>query len=69
MFSYSQKIHQQSSVIYGVFNKEELFYAVELKGFEILQAKGISNTDVPEEDMAIIRGWNKNIKKTKELRT
>ena len=61
MFGYSRRIHEQRSIIYGVFREEELLYAVELNGFRILQAKAVSNNSVPVEDMNVINGWKNNI--------
>lgn len=60
MFGYSRNIHEQRSIIYGVYRAEELLYAVELNGFRIVQAKAISNNIVPADDMSIINDW-KNI--------
>jgi hypothetical protein len=57
MFGYSRKIHQQSSIIYGVFRAEELLYAVELRNLKIIQAKAVSNSVVPSEDIKIINNW------------
>jgi len=57
MFGYSRSIYEQRSIIYGVFKIEELLYAVELNDFKIVQAKGVSNKRVPDEDMRIINGW------------
>ena len=61
MFGYSRRIHEQRSVIYGVFRKEELLYAVELNGLKIVQARAVSNSSVPKEDMRIIDTWKNNI--------
>ena len=60
MLGYSRRIHEQRSIIYGVFRAEELLYAVELNGFKIVQAKAVSNNTVPTEDMKIINGWKNN---------
>ena len=60
MFGYSRSIHEQRSIIYGVFRVEELLYAVELNGFRIVQAKAVSNRIVPTEDMNIINSWKSN---------
>lgn len=60
MFGYSKRIHQQQSIIYGVFRAEELLYAVELNGFRIVQAKSVSNNIVPDDDMSIVNGWQNN---------
>jgi len=60
MFGYSRSIHEQRSIIYGVFRAEELLYAVELNGFRIVQAKAVSNNTIPAEDMSIINGWKNN---------
>jgi len=57
MFGYSSRIHEQISIIYGVFKKEELLYAVELNDFKIVQAKGGFNSSVDDVDMKIIHGW------------
>ena len=59
-YGYSIRIHQQQSIIYGVFRAEELLYAIELNGFRIVQAKAVSNNVVPSEDMSIINGWKNN---------
>ena len=60
MFGYSRRIHEQRSIIYGVFRAEELLYAVELIDLTIVEAKAVFNNAVPNEDMKIIRGWKKN---------
>lgn len=60
MFGYSRRIHQQQSIIYGVFRAEELLYAVELNGFRIVQAKSVSNNIVPDDDMSIVNSWQNN---------
>ena len=57
MFGYSRRIHQQQSIIYGVFRAEELLYAVELNGLTVVQAKAVSNNAVPDDDMTIIKKW------------
>jgi len=57
MFGYSKRIHQQKSIIYGVFRATELLYAVELNGFRIVQAKAILNNIVLTDDMNIINNW------------
>ena len=61
MFGYSRSIHEQRSIIYGVFKEEELLYGVELNGFRIVKAKAVSNNSVPVEDMNVINGWKNNI--------
>ncbi len=60
MFGYSRRIHQQQSIIYGVFRADELLYAVELAEFKIVQAKAVLNNVVPDEDMKIIKNWKNN---------
>jgi len=60
MFGYSRKIHEKKSIIYGVFRKEELLYAVEVNDFKIVQAKAVSNNSIPIEDMKIINSWKNN---------
>lgn len=57
MFGYSKRIHQQQSIIYGVFRAKKLLYAVELNGSRIVQAKATSNMIVPHSDMARIEYW------------
>jgi len=57
MFGYSRRIHQQQSIIYGVFRAEELLYAIELDGFRVVQARAIFNHIVPTDDMNIINSW------------
>ena len=60
MFGYSRRIHQEQSIIYGVFKEEELLYAVEFNGLNIVQAKANWNGVVPDDDMKIIREWQKS---------
>jgi len=60
MFGYSRSIHEQRSIIYGVFKAEELLYAVELNAYKIVQAKAVSNQAVTINDMKIIKDWQKN---------
>lgn len=57
MFGYADRIHHGQSVIYGVFKNNQLTYAVELTRHHINQAKGVSNTSVPQRDMSIIKKW------------
>ena len=61
MFGYSKRIHQQKSIIYGIFKKDELMYAIELNGFKIVQAKGIFNFAIPDKVMNVIDSWISNI--------
>lgn len=67
MFGYSRRIHQEESIIYGVFRAEELLYAVELNDFRIVQAKAIFNQDIESDDMNIINNWQKNFYKIKNI--
>lgn len=60
MFGYSRSIHEQRSIIYGVFREKELLYAVELNWFRIVQVKGVFNGVIPDGDMSIIRSWQNN---------
>lgn len=60
MFGYAKRIHQEKSIIYGVFKEKELFYAIEIKGFKITQAKAFSNTNIAYEDMQLIQKWQNN---------
>jgi len=65
MFGYSQKIHQQYSVIYGVFQNNDLLYAVELRNTYIVQAKANFNQSISGQHRTIIQGWwEKNFKFT-----
>ena len=57
MFGYSQRIHKQHSVIYGVFEDEDLLYAVELKNTRIVQARASFNHSIPGEHRRIIQEW------------
>lgn len=57
MFGYSRRIHQQRSIIYGVFKENELLYAIELNGFHIVQSRAVSNGRVPSDDMSMIDAW------------
>ena len=57
MFGYSQQIHKQHSVIYGVFQNEDLLYAVELRGTNIVQAKASFNHSIAGKHRTIIQDW------------
>ena len=57
MFGYAQKIHQQNSVIYGVFQNEDLLYAIELRNTYIVQAKASFNHSIPDKHRTIIEKW------------
>jgi len=57
MFGYSQKIHQQRSVIYGVFQNDDLLYAVELRNTYIVQARAIFNHSISGQHRTIIQNW------------
>jgi len=57
MFGYSKRIHQHKSIIYGMFKDNELLYAIELHGFRVVQAKGISNTTMPDSVMNVVNAW------------
>lgn len=61
MFGYSRSIHNQISIIYGVFKEDKLVYAVEISNLKIIQAKAMFNRSIPEEDREIIQIWNKNM--------
>jgi hypothetical protein len=58
MFGYSKKVHQGKSLIYGVFKDNELLYAIELKNSRIIQAKAVSNSKIPANDMPVIKEWH-----------
>jgi hypothetical protein len=55
MFGYSRSIHNQISIIYGVFKEDGLVYAVEISNLKIIQAKAMFNRNIPEEDREIIQ--------------
>ncbi len=57
MFSYAKRIHQRQAIIYGIFQEGELKYAIELRCFKVVQAKGIANAVLSETVMEIIGGW------------
>jgi len=57
MFSYAENIERGSSIIFAVFKKEKLCYALELSEGKIMQAKAVSNQSIPQEDMKKIRAW------------
>ncbi len=57
MFRYSDDIHRNKSIIYGVFRDNELKYAVEIKDNAIGQSYGIYNSVVSTEDMRVIKAW------------
>ena len=61
MFGYTRTLHEQSSIIFGVFKAEELLYAVEVNNFIIVQAKAVLNTPIPEGDMQVIKDWQNNL--------
>ena len=61
MFGYIKRIHQHKSIIYGIFKDDELLYAIELNGFRLVQARGVSNSVVPSIRMNVINGWKSNI--------
>jgi len=58
MFAYSDDIHLQNSIIFGVFKEKKLLYAVEIKNNQITQAKAHSNRTVHCEDMETIKKWH-----------
>ena len=57
MISYSDKVIKNKTYIYGVFESNELKYAIETNGREILQASGIYNSEICQHDMNIIKQW------------
>jgi hypothetical protein len=57
MFAYAENIERGSSIIFAVFKKEKLCYALELSEGKIMQAKAVSNQSIPQEDMKRIRAW------------
>lgn len=57
MFGYSKNIYQKKSIIYGVYKDENLLYAVELKEFNVVQAKAAFNGVISSDDMEIINSW------------
>ena len=61
MFGYAKRIHQHNSIIYGIFENDELMYAIELNGFGVVQAKGVSNSMVPDKVVNVINSWRSNI--------
>jgi len=58
---YSRRIHQQQSIIYGIFKEEELLYFIELNGVVIVRAKAIYDRNIPNDDMSIVKDWQTNI--------
>ena len=61
MFGYTKRIHQHNSIIYGIFENDELLYAIELNGFRLVQAKGVSNSMVLDKVVNVINSWKSNI--------
>ncbi len=57
MLGYAKRVHEQTSVIYGVFKEGTLLYAIELRGVKIVQSLGKYNAKIDEDDMQIIREW------------
>jgi len=66
MFSYADKIMHQNSIIYGVFAKNKLLYAIELQEFQITQARAYANATIPEDDMKIIKKWEQKYFQTNQ---
>jgi hypothetical protein len=57
MYGYAEKIFLNKTIIYGVFLKDELTYAVEISKNKIIQASAVSNTPIGKEDMQRIEAW------------
>ena len=61
MFGYATEIHEEKSLIYGVFKSHTLTYAVEIRNDRIVQALGKYNRRIDEEDRARIDAWFKEV--------
>ena len=61
MYSYANRIHEGKSTIYGVFVDHCLTYAVEIQSGKIVQALGVSNKSINDNDMPIIEHWFKQV--------
>jgi hypothetical protein len=61
MASYSSEIHNGRSVIFAVFKKDELHYAVEIRGSKIVQALGKYNRVIEDQDREEIDTWLKEV--------
>ncbi|HHD78196.1 MAG TPA: hypothetical protein ENK98_00910 [Epsilonproteobacteria bacterium] len=57
IFSYTNAIKDRRTVIYGVFVRHTLKYAVEIKGNRIVQTLGVSNSGIGAEDREVIDRW------------
>lgn len=57
MFSRAGRIASGNNQIYGVFKDQKLIYAVEVNSDMIIEAKGVANAPVPEQDYNTIRHW------------
>ena len=61
-YSYADKIQRGYSVIYFVLKeKKYLYYAIEIKGQSIIQAKAKYNQEIKKEDRSIVNQWFSNI--------
>ena len=57
MLGYKSSIHTNNSIIYGVFQNDELVFALRLKGEDIAEAKGSCNSTVPKNIYKIFKEW------------
>ena len=58
--SYADKVHKGSSIIYGIFIQDVLCYAIELDStYNIVQASGQKNSDIPEKVLQNLHAWHK----------
>lgn len=57
LFSYAENIYKRHSIIYGVFKKKELVYALEIYNENIVQAVKHSNLPIQSKDMELITDW------------
>lgn len=60
MSSYVTDIIETESLIFGVFRKRVLLYAIEVCDMEINQASGKSNSNIGSVDLSIIHKWMNN---------
>lgn len=61
MSSYHNEIYSGRSIIYGVFKYYKIYYAIEIKNNIIIQAKGVGNSTINDEDYQQIDNWFKKI--------
>ena len=61
MFSYASHIHDQQTVIYGVFKERKLTYAVEIRNNRIIQAKAVNNKRLSDVERDLINAWHKKL--------